>query len=204
MKLQVIHIRIRNKCSCLNHDLFRKSIVDSHLCASGEIETSEHFFLNCINHLNVRNILFNSLSNIGNIDIDALLFGKDDVTYQENEKKKKKILEVHRYIKNSKRFQVYKIYILILSPLPAKPKGTLGLHSVRPSVCQSAVLVFRTFFPKRLQILTRLLACESVTMTNRSSLSFLTLHRFLAKLRALDLVNFSDQTVFRTFLSKCF
>ena len=66
-KLQVIHTRIRNKFSSLNHDLFRKSIVDSPLCACGEIETSEHFFLNCTN---IRNILFNSLSDIGNIDID--------------------------------------------------------------------------------------------------------------------------------------
>ena len=84
--LQVIHTRIRNKCSSLNHDLFRKSIVDSPLCACGEIETSKHFFLYCTNHVNIRNILFNSLSDIGNIDIDALLFGKDDLTYQENEK----------------------------------------------------------------------------------------------------------------------
>ena len=98
-----MYTRIRNKCSSLNHDLFRKSIVHSPLCACGEIETSEHFFHNFSNHVNIRNILFNSLSNIGNIDIDALLFGKDDLTYQENERI---FLEVHRYIKNSKRFQV--------------------------------------------------------------------------------------------------
>ena len=39
-KLQVIHTRIRYKCSSLNHDLFRKSIVDSPRC---EIESI--FFL---------------------------------------------------------------------------------------------------------------------------------------------------------------
>ena len=38
-----------------------------------------------------------------------------------------------------------------------------------------------------------------MTMTYRSSLSFNTLHQFLAKLQALDLVNFSDLTVFQTF-----
>ena len=54
-------------------------------------------------------------------------------------------------------------------------------------------------FPKRLQILTWFLACKSITMIYRLSLSFLTRHWFLVKLRALDLVNFSDQTVFRTF-----
>ena len=104
-KFLVIHDRIRNKCSSLNHDLFRKIIADSPLCACSEIETREDFFLNCTNHVNIRNILFNSLSDIGNIDIDTLLFGKDDLTNQENEKKKK-IFEVHRYIMNSKRFQV--------------------------------------------------------------------------------------------------
>ena len=52
--------------------------------------------------------------------------------------------------------------------------------------------------------MTRFLACKSVTMTYRLSLSFVKLHRFLAKLRSLDLVNFSDQTVFRTFfLNAC-
>ena len=58
---------------------------------------------------------------------------------------------------------------------------------------------FQDFFPKRLPILTWFLACKSITMIYRSSLSFDTLHWFLAKLWALDLVNFSDQTVFQTF-----
>ena len=41
-------------------------------------------------------------------------------------------------------------------------------------------------------------------MFYRWSLSFVALHPFLAKLRALDLVNFSDQTVFRSFfLNAC-
>ena len=55
-------------------------------------------------------------------------------------------------------------------------------------------------FPKCKQVMTWFLACKSITMIYRSSLSFFTLHGFLAKLRALDLVQFSDQTVFRTFI----
>ena len=55
---------------------------------------------------------------------------------------------------------------------------------------------FPDFFSKRLQILTWFLACKSITMFYRSSLSFVTLHWFWAKSRTLDLVNFSDQTVF--------
>ena len=57
------------------------------------------------------------------------------------------------------------------------------------------------FSTKHLQILSWFLACKSTT---RSSLSLTTLHWFLAKLRAFDLVNFRDQTVFWTFfLNTC-
>ena len=48
--------------------------------------------------------------------------------------------------------------LAFFSPLPAKPKGTLGLCSVRlsvwPSVRQSVRISFPDFFPKCLQILT--------------------------------------------------
>ena len=65
-------------------------------------------------------------------------------------------------------------------------------------------MVFRTFFLNACKYWLDFLACKSVTMTYRLSLSFFTLHWFLAKLRALDLVNFHDQTVFRTFfLNAC-
>ena len=58
-------------------------------------------------------------------------------------------------------------------------------------------------FPSiRLQILTWFLACKSVTLTYRSSLIFVMLHRFLRNHRPWDLVNFSDQTVPCTFCPK--
>ncbi len=44
---QVLHTRIRLGCSSLNHDLFRKSIVESPLCACGESETASHFLMSC-------------------------------------------------------------------------------------------------------------------------------------------------------------
>ena len=101
----------------------------------------------------------------------------------------------------------------VISPILAKPKGTLGLHSVHlsvpPSVRQSIRLsvhsiTFPEFFLKRLQILTWFLVWKSITMTYRSSLSFVTLHWLLWKLQALDLVNLNDQTVFWTFfLNAC-
>ena len=63
---------------------------------------------------------------------------------------------------------------------------------------------FVDLFPKCLQILSWFLACKSITMTYRSSLSFVMLHEFFGKLRALDFVNFTVRTVFQTsFLNAC-
>ena len=60
--------------------------------------------------------------------------------------------------------------------------------------------VFRSFFLNASRYwLTWFLACKSITMIYRLSLRFMTLYWFLAKLQALDFVQFSDQTVFRTF-----
>ena len=46
-KLQVLHTRLRTKCSALNYDLFIRNIVTSPLCRCGEVENAEHYFLNC-------------------------------------------------------------------------------------------------------------------------------------------------------------
>ena len=43
-KLQILHTRLRTKCSSLNYDLFIKNIVDSPLCRCGKVENAEHFF----------------------------------------------------------------------------------------------------------------------------------------------------------------
>ena len=77
--------------------------------------------------------------------------------------------------------------------------------SVSPDVRQSVRSIsFPDYFLKCTQILTWFLACEWIAMTYRSSLSFIRLHRFLAKLQALDLVKFRDQLVFWTsFLNAC-
>ncbi len=41
---QILHARLRLSCSSLNYDLYRKSIIDSPLCACGAQETASHFF----------------------------------------------------------------------------------------------------------------------------------------------------------------
>ena len=93
-----------------------------------------------------------------------------------------------------------------LSPLLAKPKGTSGLRSVSPSVlpsvCQSISISFPDFFPKCLQILTWFLAWKSITIFYRSSLSFVTLHWFLAKLLPLKLSKFQWSNSFSDFFFK--
>ena len=43
-KSQILYTRLRTNCSCLNHDLSLKNIVDSPLCRCGNIETTYHFF----------------------------------------------------------------------------------------------------------------------------------------------------------------
>ena len=91
-------------------------------------------------------------------------------------------------------------FVLFLVPYRQSQRG---LWVCTLSVCQSVRLSvhsisFLDFFPKCLQILSWFLACKSITMTYRSSLSFVTLYQFLAKLRALDLENFN----FLDFFSK--
>ena len=41
---QILHTRLRTKCSALNYYLFLKNITDSPLCRCGDIENTYHFF----------------------------------------------------------------------------------------------------------------------------------------------------------------
>ena len=43
-KLQVLHTRLRTKCSSLNYDLFLKNVAESLLCNCGSIESAQHYF----------------------------------------------------------------------------------------------------------------------------------------------------------------
>ena len=44
---QVLHTRLRTKCSALNYEICLKNLTDTPLCRCGNIENSEHFFLQC-------------------------------------------------------------------------------------------------------------------------------------------------------------
>lgn len=62
-KLQIIHIRIRTRCSYLNFDLFPKNNVDRPLCTCGrdDIENADLFFLRCPLYRDYRTKLTNTV-----------------------------------------------------------------------------------------------------------------------------------------------
>ena len=81
-KLQVLHTRLRTKCSALNYDLFIKDIVASPLCRCGEVENAEHYFLKCSFYRNQRAELIRTVSQFCRATIGCLLRGNNDLPYQ--------------------------------------------------------------------------------------------------------------------------
>ena len=100
-KLQVLHARIRTKCSSLNYDLFQRNINDSPLCQCGDIENAEHFFLLCPFYNNQRTDFINSGSVYSNVSLQIILYGNNMLSYHANIA----IFEaVHKYIYDTKSF----------------------------------------------------------------------------------------------------
>ena len=102
-KSQVLHTRLRTGCSSLRSDLFRKNIIDDPLCSCGQEEDIDHYFFQCTNYTVCRQIMFNEISSvINNIDSDALLYGSNDLSHNDNVK----IFQaVQKFIVSSKRFE---------------------------------------------------------------------------------------------------
>ncbi|OWF47171.1 RNA-directed DNA polymerase from transposon BS [Mizuhopecten yessoensis] len=104
-KLNVIHTKLRHRCSSLNYDLFRVNLVETPSCICGHIcENVYHFFFQCRSYSIERNILFqrvNDLSLEVPCDLDLLLFGNEDLSLDTNSEV---FLYVHNFIKSSKRF----------------------------------------------------------------------------------------------------
>ena len=91
-KNQILHTRLRLSCSSLNHDLHRRSLIDSPLCSCGHIETVSHYLLSCTNYSAHRT---NYLSNLPCVPTVAnLLFGDEHLSSDLNEQV---ILQVHKY-----------------------------------------------------------------------------------------------------------
>ena len=100
-KSQVLHARLRTKCSSLNYHLFSKNLIDSPRCQCGKLENNFHFFFECARYSDHRTVLLNTLSNICTVDLNTLLRGDDSKDAQTN------ILifdAVFKYIKSTKRF----------------------------------------------------------------------------------------------------
>ena len=79
-KLQVLHTRLRTKCSAPNYDLFIKDIVALPLCRCGEVENAEHYFLKCSFYRNQRAELIRTVSQFCRVTIDCLLRGNSDLS----------------------------------------------------------------------------------------------------------------------------
>lgn len=51
---QILHTRLRLRCSSLNQELFQKNLVSSPLCSCGSVETPSHFFFTCTKYVTQR------------------------------------------------------------------------------------------------------------------------------------------------------
>ena len=76
-KVQVLHTRLKTKCSSLNYDLFLKNIVESPLCKCGSTENAQHYFFHCPRYTDIRRNLINSLSQLCTISFDILMYGNN-------------------------------------------------------------------------------------------------------------------------------
>ncbi len=98
-KSQTLHTRLRLSCSALNHDLHRRSIVESPNCQCGSVETVTHFLLYCdIYQLHRQRYLTNlPCAPIAH----KLLYGDERLTFDEN---KHIFIQVQKFILATKRF----------------------------------------------------------------------------------------------------
>ena len=98
-----IHSRLRVGCSLLNNHLCLNLCVKDNpscLCGSNN-ESVEHYFFVCNRYTNSRTELINSVTQICEVNLNVLLYGNLSLTLDQN----KLIFEyVHKYIKDSKRF----------------------------------------------------------------------------------------------------
>ena len=100
-RAQVLHTRLRTKCSSLNNDLFQKRINDSHLCLCGNVENTDHYFFHCRFYHAQRTELIHEISQHTPVTLQILLSGNPLLSLHTNTL----ILEtVHKYITDTKRF----------------------------------------------------------------------------------------------------
>ena len=98
---QILHTRLRSKCSCLNYDIYFRNLTDSPLCSCSDIETSEHYFLQCRRYHLQRHEVLSNISQLCHVSTDVLLFG--DISLS-NEINSRIFSHVQKFIRDSNRF----------------------------------------------------------------------------------------------------
>ena len=100
-KSQIMHTRLRTRCSSLNQHLHSKNIIDNPYCSCGQIEDTNHFLNVCVNYNDQRRIMNNALVEFGQLPTNVLLSGDQTFSFEQN------ILifeTVQRFVSSSKRF----------------------------------------------------------------------------------------------------
>ena len=80
-KMQVIHARLRNRCSSLNEHLYLKHLVESALCRCGYVESTRHYFLECLFYRDFRQSLSHSISYTSTFNLQTILFGDESLSF---------------------------------------------------------------------------------------------------------------------------
>ncbi len=114
-RLNILHTKLRLKCSDLNQDKFNIGVSDTDRCICGEVETSEHYLLDCGSNLVARIEMLDSVMDIlvdkgysiddanDKLGVDLLLYGANDLSVEDNALIFEK---VQHFIGKSKRFDV--------------------------------------------------------------------------------------------------
>ncbi len=111
--LNILHTKLRLGCSDLNHDKHLIGISDTDLCICGEVETAEHFLLECGRNLVSKIKMIDSITDVflskgvreevidEMLNIELLLRGTPRLSTEDN---KQIFSSVHTFIAESKRF----------------------------------------------------------------------------------------------------
>ena len=99
-RAQVLHTRLRLKCSALNEHLYSKNIIESPLCTCGTIEDTKHYLFDCPRYITIRDKYFSVLT----FDLNTSLLLNGDPSLHRNQNCQI-FKAVHKFIIKSKRFQ---------------------------------------------------------------------------------------------------
>ena len=84
-KTNIIHTKLRHRCSSLNADLYRVILENDSRCVCGHLfEDAIHFVLECPLNQHDRTSLLNYFNNIVPISIKYILFGCNEISEELN------------------------------------------------------------------------------------------------------------------------